>query len=303
MSSAPALAAGEDGRNPQDTANALEEALARASALGVERANGDRFEVYVRRLREAAAGTYPGPLPWKDATKRAQYHEAIAQCPVLVRALSIAPDADPETLRAMVQKVLAGPVLPTPAAVDDGARNALFELSTAEMLRSRGMRVTLTAEHGITATLAPLEPFAVECARVGDDWSWTEGIRRLAARLDRRADGRRMLGLPVLGRDRLQGDARGLRGFDRLDQLEPVVRRTIDESVRRARSEMARHGARWLAGSPVGILVLATPVLLRDRGLFGQVTHAMPFPTWNTGDPAAARVGALLLAGPFRSPA
>lgn len=297
------LETGDKGHNPEDLANAVEESLARASALGIGRASGDRFEVYVRRLHEAAAGTYPGPLPWKEANKRAQFHEALAQCPALVRALSLAPDADVRALRARVERALAGTPLPTPLAVEDDARNALFELSTAAQLRARGFRVTLTSESGVTATLAPLPSFAVECSRVGDDWSFTEGLRRLAARLDRRVDGRSVLGLPILGREQLKGDSRQLRGFEGLEQLERVVRATLDESVRRARAELARRGGPWLLASPVGVLVLATPVLLKDRGLFGNVAHTMPFPTGNAGDPMAVRVGTTFLAGPFRSPA
>lgn len=297
------LETSDKGRNPDDLANAVEEALARAGALGIRRASGDRFDLYLRRLREAAAGTYPGPLPWKDASKRAQFHEALAQCPALVRALSLAPDADERALRGRIERALAGPALPTALAVDDEARNALFELSTAEQLRARGFRVTLTPESGVTATFGSLPSFAVECARVDDDWSWTEGIRRLAGRLERRADGRTLLGLPILGRQHLKGESRQLRGFDGLEQLERVVRATLEETVQRARTELARRAGPWLAASPVGVLVLATSVLLKDRGLFGSVAHTMPFPTGNPTDPVGARVGSTFLAGPFRSPA
>jgi hypothetical protein len=274
-------------------ADAVEECLARVSALGVRQSASDRFELYVRRLREAAAGVYPGPLPWKEPHKRAQFYEAIAQWPALVHAVARAPEADTGLLRSRLEKALGGTVLPSPIAIDDEARGALFELSTAAMLRGRGFDVTLGAEHGLRATLSDLPPLAVECARVGDDRSWREGVRRLATRLDRRADGHRELGLPVLGREQLQGASHGLRGFDDMEALDQAVRGTLGESERRARKE----GLDVRGNAPVWVVILVTPVLLRERGgAFGRLSHVMPYRAGAGANLAAARVATRLLA-------
>ena len=297
---ATALEAGDAGRSPGDIADALDASLARATEkLAVRRPKNDRFELYARRLREAAAASYPGPLPWSDAGKRAQFHEALSQCPAMTRALALDDVADVRVLRAMLEKALGGPALPLPSAVDDEARNALFELATAALLRAAGFRVSLEPA-GTTASISPLPSFAVECARVGDDWSWTEGVRRMAARLDRRADGRTLLGLPIVGRDALQGESRHLRGFDSLEQLERAVRATLNEGVRRAREELRRRGLAVRASCPAVLLVLSTQVLLKDRGLFGHVAQVMPFPLGDTVDPSAARVLSVLASRPFR---
>lgn len=280
-----------DGTSPDRLADQVEEGLARATeTLALRRASGDRFETYVRRLREAAAAQYPGPLPWKDERKRLQFYEAVAQCPDLVAALAFTPYADPRELADRLAKALAGPVLPADDGPEDEARSALFELSTAQLLRQRGFDVRLTADDGLCATFPGLPSLAVECARIAGERSWDEGLGRMRERLERRVDGRPRWGLPIIGRHRLQGASNRLRAFDDEPTLRAAVRATIDDAIRRSRQVQSKAGDAFGARVPVGIVVLATPVLLRRPGLLGQVLQVTPYAMGPAADGSTGRV-------------
>jgi hypothetical protein len=276
----------EHGSAPEDVADGIERAIARAQELGIAVRPGARFEVYVRRLREAAAARYPGPLPWKEPVKRMQFHEAIAQGPALARAMSVEPRVDPAAFRDRLQAALEGAIFPLPAAIGDSARNALFELTTAQAMHERGFELQFTSEDGLQASMRGLPTVAVECARVGDDRSWTEGMRRVAERLDRRADGRARMGMTVLGLDRLAGDSTRLRVFPDTGSLGSAVEATLAGAVRQAHGEARRLGEPFQSKASTGLIVLRTFVLLKDRGIFGEVAQMVPVRLRDGAEPA-----------------
>ncbi len=238
----------------------LAHVLDRVTTLGLKWKN-TRFDLYKQRWQEAAQLTYPRTVTRSEFEVERHFFEAASQCQQLVRSASIWDSLERSVLVDKLKKVLNGKELPPVENFDDEPRNTLLELMTATMLRRCGFDVQLTGdESDVVATYPGMPTFAVECKRPSSEKTIEKNLRRLRTQLAARCGDDAIVGMPVVGIDRISGLAGAFVKTESTELVEKIVVGKTRKWANTILDYSYKKRITLVPNSPVGAIVLVGTV-------------------------------------------
>lgn len=237
------------------------------TALGVKWET-TRFALYKQRWEKAANRSYPRIIKSKDFDEERLFFEAASQCQQLVRSSQIWADIDCAVLISKLEKVLKGRELPPLDNLDDEPRNTLLELMTAAMLKRCGFEVQLTGQQAdVIATRPGIPLLAVECKRPSSVKAIQRNLRRLRDQLTKRCHTGELVGMPVIGIDRISELAGSFVSTQSTDMVEQIVVAKTKKIANDILDVAWRQKITFAPMAPLGAVILVGTVYVGQESM------------------------------------